>query len=329
VTGARTRAVLCGAPPCATRASALRDEQGRAHLSALDRQSGRILDDAPLGQHAGGAVPATDEPCELVVHQANVFVHPPRPLPSTEGQEFAWARVFREGEHFRSPASLHALRCAPLETPAGWIAPEATADGGTRWLFVQPDGARERAIELAASAHHAWLCAASAPGSRAGELAYLGPAAVDSPAQLLALPALSSARPRRPRTASSSRTTLRFLWHEPRPRTSAEQRPLPRTGRDREAEPPPPPQALRRATRARPAPARKAEDLASPGHHGEPAPQQARARRRSTPAGRAASSARGRPGERGRRSSPAPRAAGERRDSARPASCSRPRRRRG
>lgn len=157
------------------------DASGAAHLAWLERASGRVLGDALLGRHRDGRTPEERDLLQLVAHETCVFVAPAGGLPSTAGPDFAWTRVPFDGQRLGSP-TLHDLLAPPLETADGWVAPERT-QAGARWILVrralqQGDG-RERAVELAAPGHHAWLSACSAPASRAGDVLYLGPCAAD------------------------------------------------------------------------------------------------------------------------------------------------------
>ncbi len=152
------------------------EPSGLAHVAELERAGGGLRADVVLG--TCDASPGEAEPLELVVHAENLFAALPRPLAATSGQAFPWARVPLEEHGFGGPVSLHAFVAPPLEIPGGWIAPERPPDdAGVRWLCVRRERDGERAIELASPAHHRWLSAVTAPGSRAGETVHLGPSA--------------------------------------------------------------------------------------------------------------------------------------------------------
>jgi hypothetical protein len=158
------------------------DANETAHLVWLERASGAVHADLPLGRHR--AKPDPEAPL-VVAHEHVLFVHLVPGLPATSGQDLEWARVPFEGERLGA-ATLHAFQAAPLETERGWVAPEREADGGTRWLFAQREnkpGTSELVIELASSAHHAWLAANSVAASRAEDVLYLGPCAADARTQ--------------------------------------------------------------------------------------------------------------------------------------------------
>ena len=157
------------------------DEQAVAHLVAVSRATGELLEDVPLGAHAGDGplVPGQDASSELVVHARCAFVRLALPLRSTSGASLAWARVPREVGHLTGPATLHAFRGAPLELEDGWIALEELNEVDARWIHVK--GGRElRSVVLADRNRHTWLTQARAPASRAGDVVHLGGAAVRS-----------------------------------------------------------------------------------------------------------------------------------------------------
>ncbi len=155
------------------------DKNGTAHLAWLEGTSGRVLGEVVLGQHRHEPRAEDLDALEIVVHEQVVFVGLRPGLAASSGQELAWARIPFKGARIGSPVTLHALLAAPLETPTGWVAPERTRDGDTRWILVER-AEQERFVELAAPEHHAWLCASSAPAGRAGDVLYLGPCAVDA-----------------------------------------------------------------------------------------------------------------------------------------------------
>ncbi len=158
------------------------DESGGAHLAWLERASGRMLGDVGLGRHRDGRASEERDALTVVAHSASVFVELARGIPSTSGLELAWSRVPFDGARLGAP-TLHDLLAEPTETADGWVAPERTRSGAARWVLVRRDAARndgrERAIELAAPEHHAWLSAYTQPASRAGDVLYLGPCAAE------------------------------------------------------------------------------------------------------------------------------------------------------
>jgi hypothetical protein len=178
------------------------DQSGAGHLAQLARTSGARLGDVVLGA-PGADVPGEDEAARLVPSEENLFAELPRPLAADDGRLFRWVRVPLAEGGFHGAVTLHAFRAAPLAIPGGWIAPEEDRQGNARWLCVRREGEGERAIELASAAHHEWLAIASTPASRAGDVLYLGPAAVHHP-------------------------DFEILWRRPSPPA---QRPVPADGR--------------------------------------------------------------------------------------------------
>jgi hypothetical protein len=159
------------------------DKNGAAHLAWLEGTSGSVLGEVVLGHHLHEPRADDFDALEIVAHEHLVFVGLRPGLAASGGKELAWARVPFDNARLGSPVTLHALLAAPLETSAGWVAPERTRDGDTRWILVEQTaehGDRERFVELAAPEHHAWLCASSTPAGRAGDVLYLGPCAVDA-----------------------------------------------------------------------------------------------------------------------------------------------------
>lgn len=159
------------------------DASGAAHLAWIERTSGRVLGDAVLGRHRDGCAPLDRDALALVAHATSVFVELARGIPSTSGLELGWARVAFDGTSLGTP-TLHDFLAEPLETADGWVAPERTRAGAARWVLVrrglEPSGGRERAVELAAPEHHAWLSACTTAASRAGDVLYLGTCAADA-----------------------------------------------------------------------------------------------------------------------------------------------------
>lgn len=154
-----------------------------AHLAWLEGESGRLLGDVVLGQHRHEPRAEDFDALEIVANERVVFVGLRPGLAASGGKELAWARVPFENARLGTPVTLHPLLAAPLETSTGWVAPERTRDGDTRWILVEQGAGHdqpERFVELAAPEHHAWLCASSTPAGRAGDVLYLGPCAVDA-----------------------------------------------------------------------------------------------------------------------------------------------------
>jgi hypothetical protein len=152
---------------------------GEAHLAWLDGASGRVRGDVVLGRNSLGRPPEDRDALALVPHARSVFVGLVPGLRATSGAELPWARATLDGESLRNPGTLHALQAAPLETVRGWIAPERTREGDTRWVLVEGEPGGERVLELASHVHHAWLGACTTPPSGAGDVVYLGPCAAD------------------------------------------------------------------------------------------------------------------------------------------------------
>ena len=202
------------------------DAKGLAHLAALAVANGTPLGVVVIGGHDGGTVPDASEPFELVVHASSVFVHFPRPLRGESGSDYSWARIPRDGSSLGEPVTLHSFLAAPVETPGGFLVPEAVSEGELRWLLATGDDGR--AIQLASTANHAWLCTRPVvPASSTGAMAYIGSAAV-------ALPSLEVCW-RRPTVPDFrpvpvdggllvvERDVVRLLRGTPRPLTPAEE----------------------------------------------------------------------------------------------------------
>lgn len=150
-------------------------EDGLLHLAWIERASGQARGDLVLGRPQG-AGPAS---VAVTAHSDGLFVHVDPPLRSTGGADYPWAYVPFDGQRLGA-ARLHDFWAAPLETAGGWVAPERAGDGTARWLLARAGaGESTGTIELASSAHHAWLAGCHAGAARAGEVLYLGPAAVD------------------------------------------------------------------------------------------------------------------------------------------------------
>jgi hypothetical protein len=155
-----------------------RDANGLVHLAVLARASGQGRADLALGRTRA---PLADEPdsCTVTGHADGVFLRLEPALLATNGAHLPWAHVPFDGKHLSSPRLFDFL-AAPLETRTGWVAPERLSDGSPRWLLARRGAATgEGTIELASRDHHAWLCQGASSAGRAGEVLYIGPAAVD------------------------------------------------------------------------------------------------------------------------------------------------------
>jgi hypothetical protein len=183
---ARVPGAFCGAPAVLGEHvfGVWYDANETAHLAWLAGASGELRGDLPLGRHRPGSKPEPQAP-RVVAHESVLFVQLFPGLPATNGQDLEWARVPFDGQRFCG-TTLHAFLAAPLETPTGWVAPERESEGQTRWLQATRatmSGGSDTVIELASSAHHAWLAANSVAASRAGNVLYLGPCAADAHTQ--------------------------------------------------------------------------------------------------------------------------------------------------
>lgn len=164
------------------------DADGAIKLAWIDGESGEVRAELELGKNQESTPLELDmhvvrKPLVLDVHVELhgelVWVRCAPGLTATNGKEFPWTRAGFDGERLTRLGSLYDLLAPPLATERGWIAPERTNEG-TRWILAEGEPGRERVIELASPAHHAWLSAALTPPSRAGDVLYLGPAAVDA-----------------------------------------------------------------------------------------------------------------------------------------------------
>jgi hypothetical protein len=172
--------------PCVLGASVLAgwyEPDGTAHLAWIDGASGALRGDAKLGQSSAGRAPEErdGERDGLEIHELTdtVFVHCASGLRAAGGATFPWTRVTFDGKSLSALGRLHDLLAPPIESERGWLAPERTRDGA-RWILCEGEPGNERVIELASPAHHAWLSTATTPPSQAGDVLYLGPAAVDA-----------------------------------------------------------------------------------------------------------------------------------------------------
>ena len=156
------------------------EDDGDAHLAWLEGATGRVRGDVVLGRNGIGRAPDDRDALAVVAHAQTLFVRLEPGLRTTRGAEMPWARAAFDGRELRSLNSLHDLVAEPLETDGGWVAPEHVRGGGARWILVEGEAGSERLVELASSEHHAWLSACTAPGSRAGDVLYVGPCAADA-----------------------------------------------------------------------------------------------------------------------------------------------------
>ncbi len=154
------------------------DERGNALVTVLSRANGEVLSEAKAGHH-GGDIPTADEDASLFVLDDTVFLHYPRPVPTTTGTELSYGRIGHETDRLDERAGgLNAILAAPIAWNNGWIALDEDGDA-PRWTYSRNAEGGVEVTVLADATNHPELTAASVPASRTGAVVYLGGIAAD------------------------------------------------------------------------------------------------------------------------------------------------------
>ena len=150
---------------------------GTANIGILDRDSGRLLVSASVGDH-GGTIPAVDASASLHPSASRVFLRYPLPVRNASGTEFSYASRELRGQSFSTPgSSLHQYQSAPIVYGSGWITEEGVELPS--WIQVTRERETWSVQTLADVRTQPQLRGFRAPPSLAGEVIYFGGLAAD------------------------------------------------------------------------------------------------------------------------------------------------------